>query len=197
MSDDRIADRTIDSFLSGVAASAVAPSAGAVAAVTGSMGAALCEMVAIHTSEPTASLTDARHDLAADREQLLELADADAAAVDTVQTAFEDGSETDYPQAALQRATTVPLRIAEACATVAEHAVAVAEEGTRNAVVDVAVGARIARTALASAATIVRENLDLIDDESFVADARRRLDDAEEAADTALTAVAAGTGIEG
>lgn len=197
MSDDHIADRTIDSFLSGVAASAVAPSAGAVAAVTGSMGAALCEMVAIHTSEPTASLTDARHALAADREQLLELADADAAAVDTVQTAFEAGSETDHPQAALQRATAVPLRIAEACATVVEHAVAVAEEGTRNAVVDVAVGARIARTALASAATIVRENLDLIDDESFVTDARRRLDDAEEAADTALTAVAAGTGVEG
>jgi len=184
-----IAGTTIAEFLAGVASREVAPSAGAVTAVTAASGAALCEMVAIHTSDPSAALNDAREGLAGDRSELLALADDDAAAVDRVQTAFEADTETDHPQAALKRSTEVPLAIAETCGAVVERAVVVADEGTRNAVVDTVVGARLARTALDSAATIVRANLDLLDDESFVAEVRDRLRDAEATADESLELV--------
>lgn len=45
------AEQTIDDFLDDVVASAVAPSGGAVAALGGAFGAALCELVCIHTTE--------------------------------------------------------------------------------------------------------------------------------------------------
>ncbi|WP_276273235.1 cyclodeaminase/cyclohydrolase family protein [Haloarcula litorea] len=197
MSEDRVsvADLSIAEFLDAVASRAVAPSAGAVTAVNGAAGAALCEMVAIHTSEPSASLSDARDDLADARQRLLALADDDAAAVDRVQTAFEAETRTDHPEAALRRATEVPLAIARTCCVVVEAAVPVAEEGTRNAAVDTVVGARLARAALSSAATVVRANLELLSDESFVADARGDLDAAETIADEALSDVRTATGI--
>lgn len=196
--DDRqpIAGTTIAEFLDGVASRQVAPSAGAVTAVNAASGAALCEMVAIHTSEPSAALTDAREGLAADRADLLALADEDAAAVDRVQTAFETDTDTDHPQAALERSTEVPLAITETCGTVLERAVVVADEGTRNAVVDTVVGARTVRSALASAATIVRTNLDLLKDEAFVADAEGRLDEAETTADESLDLVRGAAGLD-
>lgn len=43
------ADQTISEFLEDVAATTVTPSGGAVAAIGGAFGAALCEMVCIHT----------------------------------------------------------------------------------------------------------------------------------------------------
>ncbi|MFB6207381.1 MAG: cyclodeaminase/cyclohydrolase family protein [Haloglomus sp.] len=187
------ADQPVEGFLDDVASTNVAPSAGAVTAITGAMAGSLCEMVCIHTpdAETSPRLATARADLAERRDQLLDLADADAAVIDAVGTAFEDETDAEDRQAALARATEVPLRIAEAAADVAERAVVVAEDGTTNARTDAVVGAHLARAATAAAAVIVRTNLDLWPDleaaDSRLDDARTRLEAAERDAAAAVS----------
>lgn len=189
-----LAGQSIEEFLSNVASSRVAPSAGAVAGVTGALAASLCEMVCLHTpaAETSPRLAAVRAELAARRERLLALAAEDAAAVETVQTAFEAASEDEHEQAALRRATDVPVQIAEAARDVADAATVVADEGTQNARTDAVVGALLARAAVASAAAIVRENVGLVTDQSFVEDARSRVDAAEADAGVAVAAVTGG-----
>lgn len=188
-------ERSIGDFLSTVASRQVTPSGGAVAAVTGAMGAALGEMVCIHTDESTvtadtaATLREARTEIEASRERLLELAAEDMAAIDEVQTVFEVETDADHEEAALKRATTIPLEIAETCAEILDRAVVVAEHGNPNAHADAVASAHIARAALASTAAIVRTNVGLLDDRAFVADVTDRITTAENAADRSLSAV--------
>lgn len=186
----RYAERSVEGFLSRVASSQVAPSAGAVAALTGALGASLCEMVCLHTSESarTERLATAESTLRKRRDLLLTLVDEDGAAVEAVQTAFEDGDD-DHEQAALRTATTVPARIAEAAGVVAEQAVVAAADGTPNARTDAVVGATLARAAVASAAAIVRANLELLDDDAFASDVRSRVEGAAADADAAVATV--------
>jgi len=185
------ADRPIGEFLDDVAASQVTPSGGAVAAVSGAMGAALCEMGCIHTvgtersgvaSGELSAIADA---LADNRERLLALADEDAAAVDAVGVAFESGDD-DRIQAASKRSTEVPLETAEVCLDVVEHARTVTAKGTAVAVPDTAVGALLAAAALRASVSTVRANLDLIDDEPFVAAMKQRADKAEAVGEVTL-----------
>ena len=190
------ADRSVEEFLSDVASSQVAPSAGAVAAVTGALGASLCEMVCVHTptAETSARLVDARAELTALGGRLVELAAEDAAAIEAVETAFEPsgGSGTDHEQRALRRATEGPVEIAETAREVADVAPVVAAAGTPNARPDAVVGAHLARAAVVSAGEIVRANLGLVTEEALVADARDRVETAERAADAAVTGVGGG-----
>ncbi|RLM95079.1 cyclodeaminase/cyclohydrolase family protein [Haloarcula sp. Atlit-7R] len=185
------ADQPIGEFLDGVASGQVTPSGGAVAAIGGAMGAALCEMVCIHTvsadessadSGELAALADALTD---SRERLLALADKDAAAVDAVGAAFESGND-DRIQAAAKRSTEVPLETAEVCLDVIEHARTVTAKGRPVAVPDAAVGALLAAAALQASASTVRANLDMIDDESFVAAMKQRADATEAAGEAVL-----------
>ncbi|KAA9395894.1 formimidoyltetrahydrofolate cyclodeaminase [Haloarcula sp. CBA1130] len=185
------ADQSIDEFLAAVASGQVTPSGGAVAAIGGAMGAALCEMVCIHTvgpngSEPAADeLREVGDALADCREQLLTLADEDAAAVDAVGAAFEHGDD-DRIQAASKRSTEVPLETAEVCLGVVKHACTVTAKGTPVAVPDAVVGALIAAAALQASAATVRANLDMINHDSFAAAMKQRVDEAEAAGEAAL-----------
>jgi len=182
------ADQPIGEFLDGVASGQVTPSGGAVAAVGGAMGAALCEMVCIHTAgteEAATELSGVGDTLADRRERLLALADEDAAAVDAVGAAFESGDDAGI-QAASKRSTKVPLETAEVCLDVVEHARTVTAKGTPVAVPDAAVGALLAAAALQASVATVRANLDVIDDESFVAAMKQRADEAEAAGEAAL-----------
>ncbi|KZX46385.1 cyclodeaminase/cyclohydrolase family protein (plasmid) [Haloarcula sp. KBTZ06] len=185
------ADQPISEFLDDVASDQVTPSGGAVAAVGGAMGAALCEMVCIHTagtdgSEAAADeLSEVGDTLADRRERLLALADEDAATVDAVGAAIESGDD-DRIQVASKRSTEVPLETAEVCLDVVEHARTVTAKGTPVAVPDAAVGALLAAAALQASVATVRANLDMIDDESFVAAMKQRADEAEAAGKAAL-----------
>ncbi|GAB7010260.1 cyclodeaminase/cyclohydrolase family protein [Halorubrum trueperi] len=181
------AERSVEGFLADVASSQVAPSAGATTALTGALAASLCEMVCLHTSEPSERLAAARAELRDRRELLLTLADEDAAAVDEVQTAFETTADDTHEQTALRSATDVPLRIAEAAGDVADRAAVVATDGTRTARTDAVVGAILARAAVTSAAAVVRENLGLLDDDEYVRETRSRI----EAVETDAAAVVA------
>lgn len=182
---------TIADFLDAVASSQVTPAGGTTAAVVGAMGASLCEMVCVHTVEKdehedvAAELSDVRDDLTQERQRLLELADADADAVDALLDA--DGES---EQAATKRATGVPLAIAESCLHVVEDAVVVTEKGTPTAVPDAATGAFLAHGALQASAFTVRYNVERID-EAFAAEMDQRATEVESKAETAVGQVMA------
>lgn len=186
------ADMPIGAFLDDVASGAVTPSGGAVAAIGGAAGAALCEMVCLHTTdkdsyEDVADRLDAAGSrLHENRKQLLELADDDATAVDRVQAAYDgrDDSQTEL-QEALEGATTAPLETAESCVEVLEEGEVVVRKGNDRATADAVAGIYLAYAALQVSLTIVRTNLELIDDEQFV---RKTADRASELERSALTA---------
>ena len=75
----------IDEFLSGIASRRVTPAGGSASAVSGAIGASLCEMVCLHTVEKAGDdavsqeLVEAGETLRTQRDGLLTLADADAA----------------------------------------------------------------------------------------------------------------------
>lgn len=189
------ADRSIGSFADDVASTAVTPSGGAVAAIGGAMGAALVEMVCIHTIEndehdAPAELADVRDDLAAGRARLLELADDDAAAVEELQAVTRSDRDTARSEReALERATDVPLATAATCADVVEVAATVAAAGAEHAVADVATGAYLAHAGVRASASTVRANLAFVDDDEFAASAETRATDARTRADAALERV--------
>jgi formiminotetrahydrofolate cyclodeaminase len=147
-------------------------------------------MVCLHTSEAERSerLVDAAAELRDTRDRLLALADADGAAVNEVQTAFDAETDESHEQEILRTATEIPVQIAEAARDVATCAPVVVADGTPNARADAVVGAIIARAAVESAAAIVRANVGLLDD-AFASDVLNRVDSAEADADAAVAAV--------
>ncbi|WP_273836832.1 cyclodeaminase/cyclohydrolase family protein [Halococcus sp. PRR34] len=192
------ADQTINEFLEDVAATTVTPSGGAVAAMSGASGAALCEMVCIHTieqedySEVRPEMVDIRDDLETQRVRLLELADEDSIAVDELQAAFEIPREEDRAeliQEASHRTTEVPLEVAERCLNVLEHARVVTAKGNRNTIADGGTGAFLAHSAVQASVLIVQSNLELIEDVAAVTEIEERSGDIRKAADEAMTQV--------
>lgn len=184
-----IVDQSIGSFLGAVASEEVTPSGGAVAALAGGAGTALCEMVCIHTAgrDGESELVEAGERLHSHREQFLELADEDVEAVEQVRTAFSSTGEKDSTrtrQEALERATTVPLETAETCLAVLEDARVVIAKGNRNAVADAMTGAFLVHAALQASIFTVRSNLELIEDGPFVSETAERAAEIERAADT-------------
>jgi len=183
------ADQSIGAFLDAVASEDLTPSGGAVAAIAGAAGAALCEMACRHSigddADGTAALAGLAEALEADRRRLLDLADADAAAVEAV---FHGGEE---PSAAAERATEVPLETAEASLEVLERAATVTAKSNARAAPDAATGAFLAHAAVRATTSTVRVNLSALDDEAFVGSARERTDEVERAAAAALERVRA------
>jgi len=189
-----VADLSVRELLDGVASPEVTPSGGAVAAVGGAAGAALCEMTCIHTLARTddgngaddcraADLRETVDDLATLRADLLALADEDVAAVEELQAALAStDSVTDATvQQAAERATEVPLETAGACCEVLDAAVVVTEAGAPSAVPDAGTGASLAHAGLRAGVWTARSNLSLLGDKAVVADARERAADLEAA----------------
>lgn len=192
------ADQTINQFLEDVAADAVTPSGGAVAAIGGASGAALCEMVCIHTIEKDdytdvqAELTDIRDEFGARRVRLLELADEDSTAVDELQAAFEtlnDEDRAELVQERSRRTAEVPLEIAEVCLDVLEYARVVTVKGNRNALADAGTGAFLAHSALQASILTVQSNLEMIEDPNDITEIEKRSDEIDNRSEEALTTV--------
>jgi formiminotetrahydrofolate cyclodeaminase len=162
------ADDSIDDFLSAVASESVTPAGGTTAAVVGATGAALCEMVCLHSSD---------------------VADADADAVATLLAAQPTDDAGATPEA--KRATGVPLAIAEACSAVLDHAPAVTEVGSPVAVPDAVTGAVLARAAVRAAVFTVRHNADRSTTSAFADEMVRRTAAVERDAERACEWVAA------
>lgn len=189
-----VADRSLGTFLDGVASEQVTPSGGAVAAAVGAMGTALCEMVCLHTdgadTDDAIDLRAVRTELAERRERLLELADEDADAVDAVGAAFAGDADAEQRRAAAERATEVPLETAETALLVLERAVPVTEAGNPNAVPDGVTGAVLVHATVEASVATVRANLDMLGDD-VAAEMDRRAAEVMADADRAIARVTA------
>lgn len=181
-----IADDSIGAVLDDVASDRVAPSGGAIAALTGASGTALCEMGCHHTigkdgdEDVDAALADVASDLRSHRGDLLELADADADAVDALQSAYRRAPSDERSEAierASRRAVEAPLSIAETCLDVLEQAEVVAVEANDRVLPDVGTGALFVHAALRTAGWIVRLNTAGADESAVPAGAESRVDD--------------------
>ncbi|EMA36699.1 cyclodeaminase/cyclohydrolase family protein [Halococcus hamelinensis] len=192
------ANQPLDEFLASVAAPTVTPSGGAVAAVGGAFGAALCEMACIHTVEKEgyanvhAEFGDRRDELAEHRARLLELADEDARAVEELQAAFEtsdDDGRAELVHEKALRAVDVPVAVAESCLDILEHATAATANGNTNAIADAGTGALLTRSVLRSSVLTARTNLELLEDTATVSEIDDRLDTISNESDEALSRI--------
>lgn len=180
------AKHTIETVLESVASTAVTPSGGAVAGLAGAFGAALGEMVCLHTvgkdgyEDVEDELLTIGDSLETSRYRLLELADEDVAAVGRVQSSFRESHASEgEQQEAMKRATEVPLETAAECLDTLEGILVAVERGNQRAVADGVVGAYLAHAGLCGAIATVRANLEAIDDEEFVAETSTRTDELE------------------
>ena len=186
---DSLTNKTVVEFLDALASSAPAPGGGSVAALSGSLGAALVSMVCNLTlgKKKYADVQEDIADLVAQSEalrgELTDLIDADVAAFTGVSTAYrmpratpeEKAARSAAIQDALRGATVVPMQVAAACVKVLDLCTPAAEMGNVNAVSDAGVAALMAEAGLRSAALNVIINLNAIKDEGFCADMGAKL----------------------
>lgn len=186
----KLTDKPVTNFLDELASNAPAPGGGSVAALSGALGAALISMVCNLTlgKKGYDEVQDDMKDLLAQsealRQELTGLLEADVAAYTAYSQAAKMPRETDEQkaertkavQAALVKATDVPMRIAEAAVKVMDLCMPTAEKGNKFAVSDAGVAVLMAEGALRSAALNVLINLGSIKDEAFVAQKRAHLD---------------------
>jgi formiminotetrahydrofolate cyclodeaminase len=156
-----------------LASRAPVPGGGSAAAISGALGASLVGMVAELTiGRPDAAdrdevLRDVRDAAAGLRDQLLDLAETDAAAYDAVMTARRLPKTTDAERDERTRrmrhtileAARVPLETARRSREVLDLAVRIAPIGNRNAISDAGVAAQLASAAVRGAVLNVRINL--------------------------------------
>lgn len=181
--------RPIGQFLDAIAAGTPTPGGGSTAAVAGAAAAALCEMVGNLTRQADgdevdhANLEALQTTVGEERSRLLELATEDSEAFERAVAAARTG-DLATTEASLQEAATVPLEIAEVCASVLEAAVAVAEIGEPNAVTDASIAALLAHAGVHSALDTVAINLTSISDAQFSSATRERIEELRARADT-------------
>jgi formiminotetrahydrofolate cyclodeaminase len=155
---------SLTGFADRVADATPAPGGGAVAAVTGSLAAALAAMVArLALARPSAgdpaSLGQLVEQAEAARTRLLALANADEAAFRAVVDARRAGDAAQL-QAAWREATRVPAEVVRGCREVAQLARRAAREGPASAIGDAAMAALLAAAAAAGSQLNLRLNLE-------------------------------------
>ena len=196
---------SIGEFLDAVASERVAPAGGTAAAITAATGAALCEMVCVHTVAAADGNTDAppapdrggsppvggkdRDDSAPDglpelrerlrrrRRKLVALGGQDAALVDDLFGTDEE------PSMRLQRrAAGIPLAVAEAGLGILADAKMASRRGRSGVAADAKTGAYLADAAVRASLETVRINTAALQEEPFAADLEARAADVETAA---------------
>ena len=166
-------EQSVAEFLDEVSSSAPTPGGGSVAALAGSLAAALATMVARLTigkakyAEHEARMRQAEAEAEALRRELFDLVQEDARAYEGFRSASRLSQRTPEEVSLRERAladaarnaTVVPLRTAETCAKALAVALEVATYGNVNAVSDAGVAAWLARSGVEGAALNVRINL--------------------------------------
>ncbi len=174
---------TVERFVDEVSSNSPAPGGGSVAALAGSLGAALAAMVA-NLTVGKAGYESAwkSSSVLAERAQalkasLLRAVDDDTKAFDDVLTAMRLPKGTDAEKstrsaaiaAAYEKATSVPLATARLCLEAIVLAEEAARTGNRNSASDAGVGALLAKAGLESAILNVRINLPSVREGAFKA----------------------------
>jgi len=184
---------TLKEFADVVASNEPVPGGGSVAAVCGTLSAALSEMVARLTigkkkyAEHEEEMSEIKEKAFILRNKLVDFIEKDSIAYNKVMEAYKLPKETDEEKserkAAIEEgsklAASVPLEVAQSSYEILPLAEAVVIRGNSNAVTDGLVAAMLARTAVLSAILNVRINLDSIDDEEFVREYRGKADELE------------------
>ncbi|MGA1848270.1 MAG: glutamate formimidoyltransferase [Thermoplasmatota archaeon] len=176
-----LASKELDGFLKELASNSPAPGGGSVAALSGSLGAALLEMVCNLTvgkkkyEDVWDQMASLSREIGTIRKRLLELVDEDTDAFNDVMAAFRMPKETDEERslrsAAIQegykKAIATPMDTARSCMKILELGVKVAESGNVNSISDAGVGADMAAAGLQGAIMNIRINLGSIKDEDY------------------------------
>ena len=172
---------TVERFVDEVSSNSPAPGGGSVAALAGSLGAALAAMVA-NLTVGKAGYESAWAPLStlAERAQLLKAAllravDDDTKAFDDVLAAMRLPKATEEQKAArasaiaaaYEKATAVPLATARLCLQALELTEQAAASGNRNSTSDAGVGALLAKAGLDAALMNVRINLPSVREGAF------------------------------
>lgn len=187
-------EKSLKDYVAEVASGAPVPGGGSVAALAGSLGAALTSMVGNLTigrkgyieldDEIKKEMDDSFEKIQKSIEVLNGIVDEDSKAFDKVMEAFKMPKGTEEEKAkrseAIQEgykvALQVPLRCAEECLNVLRLQKVFAEYGNKNAISDVGVGALLAAAALESALLNVRINLNGIKDVEFKKKIEEKID---------------------
>jgi formiminotetrahydrofolate cyclodeaminase len=154
---------SVDGFLGALASSAPLPGGGAAAALGGALGAGLVAMVSRVTAERDATARDEMASItsAADRlkDQLASLMGEDVDAYRGLLRVRKKGAAAAVVEAAMVRATEVPLGVARASCEVLTLCANVAPRARASTLSDLGVAAALAQGALEAAALTVRTNL--------------------------------------
>ena len=182
--NNSLTDLTVKGFLDVTAGKDPVPGGGSISALSGSIAAALTEMVAGLTigKKKYAEVEEQMKQLAERvqqiRQQLILDVDRDSEAYNVVFAAFQMPKETDEQKAArsaqIQEATkiaaNVPMEVARRVYSLLSDIEEVVSNGNQNAVTDGCVAMMSARNAIIGALFNVRINLTSIKDEQYVAD---------------------------
>jgi glutamate formiminotransferase/formiminotetrahydrofolate cyclodeaminase len=185
-----LASMKINTFLSELASSSPAPGGGSIAALSGSLGAALSSMVCNLTigKEKYTNVQDEIKKVLKKSEEIRKrltiLIDEDTQAFNDVIKAFKMPKEPDEQkkkrsqaiQEGYKKAASVPLDTAKTCEKILDLAKVVAEKGNQNSITDSAVSALMAQAGIESAVLNVNINLGSIKDETFVKNISSELD---------------------
>jgi len=181
---------TVRQYTEKLASGDPTPGGGSGAALVGALGAALGEMVANFTVGKD-KYADVEEDvqgilgrLAAQRDGLLDLTDADADAYAKVGAAYGMPKATEDEKAArqaaiedaLKAAAEVPFAVTEACLLIVDELDELRQKGNSNLLSDVAVSAELALAALRCAWLNVEVNLAYIKDRAYIEDRRAAID---------------------
>ena len=186
----------LEEFLTDLGSDDPTPGGGSAAAVTGALGAALCEMVASLTLDKKKykdvgttfrRILNKANSL---RNGFLEALDEDIQAYNEVIDAYrlpsdseeENEKRTKIIQSALKNATVPPLKIAQLAIEVLKLSKECAISGNRNAITDAGTSAILANAAVQSAMFNVDINLSSISDSNFVREKKRKRENFSEIA---------------
>jgi len=189
-----LASMKVNGFLSELASNSPAPGGGSVAALAGSLGAALSSMVCNLTvgkekyADVQGEIKNTLKKSEKLRKDLTKLIDEDTDAFNDVMKAFKMPKETDKQkevrskaiQEGYKTAAKVPLKTAKTCASILDVALVVAKKGNKSSITDAAVSALMAQAGVISAILNVKINLGSIKDEGFVKKIASDLDKLEE-----------------
>ena len=182
--NNSLTDLTVKGLLDVTAGKDPVPGGGSISALSGSIAAALTEMVAGLTigkkkyAEVEEQMKELVERVQKIRQQLILDVDRDSEAYNVVFAAFQMPKETDEEKAArsaqIQEATkiaaNVPMEVARRVYSLLSDIEEVVSNGNQNAVTDGCVAMMSARNAIIGALFNVRISLTSIKDEQFVAD---------------------------
>jgi methenyltetrahydrofolate cyclohydrolase len=164
---------TIGALIDEARSEALAPGAGAIAALTAALAAAVTESVALLSKEAAGDAEGAAKGAADLRERLILLANANADAYsEATRSLARDAPDEPMRDARLgsdlARAAYTPLQIAEVAAQVADFAAVLAKGASPEVRPDAVVAACLAEGAARGAAHLVRINLGMIPDDERI-----------------------------